>query len=237
MLKLLALCCLLLPHQESSLIDKLLAELDLEKENCRADLIVTKALPHNPATTVVVIPENAEDGDFYAIYHNHVLLVDTETGKIKSRYFKERGLTTDAVRLEAITIDTAPYLLKDNQRAFGIRVSYTGSSGPNPYSSQDLTLFLTEGAELWPILEEFTIEQYNGDWNTRCAGEFLKQEKVVIITKNKTDGYFDLTIRNKQTKTVAKPVGGDCKRTETIDRVSTVLKYDKEKRAYLLSTQ
>lgn len=213
----------------SPLAEKVMATMNIPLSACKEELIVEKQLPYATGSTVLVIPRVAEEfGDDGFSLDYHVLVVDNKSGQILQRYFeshKTNGLASDAVRLDHISIDTAPYKVKQGMRAFGIRVSYEGSSRANPYDYETLTLFLPEGKALKNILKNFTVKQYTGEWDTNCAGVFRSESSTLDIATAQTNGFFDLIIKNKimTSKNVLKR--GDCIEQRQNSQVEKTLKF------------
>ncbi|MFK7809426.1 MAG: hypothetical protein AB8F74_16600, partial [Saprospiraceae bacterium] len=104
--------------------------------------MVTKVCPNNTKETIMVIPEVAEEEEDFFTLNSYILIVNNETGKIINKYFESSAWQSDAVILSEIIIDTAPYNISENNRAFGIRDSYYTRSQPNPYRSSNISLFI-----------------------------------------------------------------------------------------------
>jgi len=78
-------------------------------------------------------------------------------------------------------------------------------------------------------LEDFVIEQYHGEWDTNCTGEFTNQDKILIITENITNGYFDILVKNEVFKeNTFINESGECDGTgnKTVEKV--ILKFQNE---------
>jgi len=195
------------------LIEKVLSNLGIEKKDCFNHLLQTKIIPYSENETIVVIPKISEiDNEIgYVILDEYLLIVNSLSGEIKSKYIKEREWTSDAIMLRNIKIDTAPYWVNENIRAFGIRVNYEGSSNANPYGSEVLSLFYKKNDEIINVLNNFLVENSNGEWDTNCNGYFENHKKILIMSKNKSNNFFDIIINDNITKTTREEVDGDCK--------------------------
>lgn len=213
-----------------NLIDTLLKNLKIKKENCKLDLVVSKKIPNSPNETIVVIPEIVDEEEQYFELNSYILIVNTETGKITHQYFessKTNHWFSDAIQLREITIDTAPYNVTDDKRAFGIRVRYVGSSQANPYENETISLFIKSENTLKNILKTFVTLNDHGEWNTHCAGEFLNTKNTLIISKEKTNGYFDILAKSKITESINyEDENGDCDSKENNTTAKTILKFD-----------
>lgn len=194
---------------QETLIEKVVKELGISYENEYPLLTVEKVLPGSPGESVVVIPMAAEGDGFLDIFA-YILLVEGNTGKIKSRYTEK--WTSDAISLSWVEIDTAPYFLKENTRAFGIRLNYTGHSGPFPYERELLTLFASEGMQLVPVLHQLEVSKLSGEIGMDCQSETETEKSILLIAAEQTNGYFNLTIKNKivHSTTTPKPNNDDC---------------------------
>lgn len=214
--------------QPLSLTDKALQQLHLKAETCKEELITEKVLPYDKSKSIVVIPKIAiEEEDGFSL-DSYILLMDNTTGRIISRFSEphgENGWESDAVRLSRITIDTAPYKIKDGERAFGIRVGFSGSSQPNPYEYESLSLFLPDGDSLRCVLKNFKISAYNGEWDTRCEGNFTDQQKSLQLSTTKTNNYYNLTVFNTITETTNILIKEECTEKNKIKTEKHILKY------------
>jgi hypothetical protein len=100
--------------------------------------------------------------------------------------------------------DFANFKVSDNQVAFGIRVGWrTMYSGGGGYFSA-LMLFIVQGDKIVNILSEPTDEDgmSAGEWNddgTR-GKNFWETHNVIIMLPHKTSGYFDLRIKQTNSK-------------------------------------
>ena len=218
------------PKIEFNLIDAVLKNLNIKKENCKIDLIVLKENPNNTNETIVVIPEIVDEGDHYFELNSYIVIVSSKTGKIIHQYFessKTNNWVSDAVVLTKITIDTAPYNVTNTKRAFGIRVYYYGSSQANPYNYETISLYITKDDALKKIIDNYSVMKYNGHWDTNCVGEFIDEKKAFVISKNKSNGYFDISVKNKIIETTNyKDESGNCDSKEKITKEKTLLKFN-----------
>ena len=110
--------------QDERLISKVLVQLNLKPKDVNMDFIQTKVLPYAKEKTVLVILKyetNQDDAQFY-VYDAYIVIADNQTGQILNKYFEKSKWTSDAIRLDGLTIDTGLYNLSDKIRAFGVRV-------------------------------------------------------------------------------------------------------------------
>ncbi|MEO9894681.1 hypothetical protein [Aurantibacter sp.] len=215
-----------------ALIAMVIDQLGLKLLKIKTDLITSKELPHRPNEIVVVIPEIVNSAENYFELDSHVTLVHSITGKVTHKFF-ESSMTnewvSDAIRLTEITIDTAPYMLVKDKRAFGIRVSYLGSSRPNPYLKKTISLFVKSGDALKKVLHNYNVMDYGGEWDTNCAGEFTEEKKILIISEKLTNGFFDIIAKSTITHSIDYiPEDGECESEKDVTRKKIWLKFDGE---------
>lgn len=219
------------------LVQKVLDQLQLKEIQVKTDLIASKTIPNNTEETIVVIPEVYDESDHYFELNNHTVIVNNQTGEITHKYFEDSKTNlwvSDAIMLQEITIDTAPYNITNEKRAFGVRVKYIGSSRANPYTQETITLFIENGNELKKILSNFSTIDYTGEWDTDCIGEFLETNKVLIMSQDTTNKYYDILVNSKITTTINfKDENGNCDSKETVINKNSVLIFDQN--AYLYS--
>ena len=219
-----------LSAQENFITFKILKQLNLSEHNCMMSLIVSKVIPNNPEESIYVIPEIVKGDVTFFELNSHILIVNSKTGEIKNKYFessKTNEWYSDAIRLDKITIDTARYYITDNIRAFGIRIFYYGSSKPNPYSNETISLFIKSKDSLKKILNNYDVMDYGGEWDTNCFGEFIKKTKTLSILSKKSNSYYDILVNNKITETKNfEDSNGNCQQKEKTSSKKTVLKFN-----------
>lgn len=218
-------------NQETDLLGFVLDQLQIPLKDVNRELYTEKQLPDAPEKTVMVIPVYIDHSEEDTEYNHfsldaYILIVDHATGKIEYTFKEKNAWQSDAVRLNEITIDTAPYLLSGNSRGFGIRVMYYGSSKPNPYSATDFSLFITENGKLKRILKDYPAQSFSGEWDTNCAGAFEESEATFIIENSQTNGLYDIKVKEKITRTAATSVQGECEEIKTSETHIKLLKYN-----------
>lgn len=221
-----------------SLVQKVLNQLQLKEVQVKTNLIASKTISNNTEETIVVIPEVYDESNHYFELNNHTVIVNNKTGEITHKYFEDSKTNlwvSDAIMLQEITIDTAPYNITNQKRAFGIRVEYIGTSRANPYIQETIALFIkSDDNKLRKILPSFNTMDYGGEWDTDCIGEFLETNKVLIISQDTTNKYYDILVNSKITTTINfKDEDGNCDSKETVINKNSVLIFDQN--AYLYS--
>lgn len=217
--------------QEETLVNSVLNQLNLEVSKVKTDLIVTKVAPNNPKETIVVIPEiDYEEDEYYFELNSHIVIVSSDSQQIIHKYFessKTNGWISDALILWEIIIDTAPYLISESSRAFGIRVRHANMSRPNPYEVETLSLFTKSGNSLKNILKNYELKGSVGDWDTICTGNFSSNQSTLIISEKKTNGYFNINVESEYSERIKyEDENGDCLSNDTVTMVSEVLQFN-----------
>lgn len=162
-----------------------------------------KVWPMNPALTIAALPlSHVENTNDIGAYDLDVLITDSLTGTVFAKTHQPSAITYDAVRLKGIAIDTARYQLTPNQRAFGVRISYAGSSGIFPFDTTSLNLYVVENQVVRPVLNQFIVESRSGDWDGVCTGSFNSTSRSIEIGAPGVEGYVSLKVTEKNTRSV-----------------------------------
>lgn len=217
--------------QSDVLLNKVLKQLNIVKKNIHEPLYREKVLPNKTSNSVLVIPkyrtnETDKYGNYFLELDAYIVVADNATGKILNKYVEENAWTSDAFVLTDITIDTGIYQLNTENRAFGIRVDYRGSSNPNPFGQTDLSLFIIKNNQLKKVLNNFPISEYHGEWDTNCAGESDDTNGVISIDKNQTNRFGNLIIKDTIVHTKTFKIDDDCKEKKSTKTSTKILKFN-----------
>lgn len=221
-----------------------MSALHLHPDSCNVDFIVEKTLPHAQELVVIVIPEYTWRSDVEELFdlRGHIVVYDKRTKKIHRYSLDETESSqwySDPFQLSEITIDTAPYIIGTDQRAFGIRLRHHLMSRVNPYSQEILSLFLLDGEDLKPILMDFVTKMYTGETDANCSGEF-KEESSILLMSGHTSGqaYANIVVKTSVIHSV-NYVGesGECDETSSEMSYSRVLHYNEEVGQYHFQRQ
>jgi len=170
-----------------------------------------KIMPNAPDTTVAAVAfdslpksKNPDDSKLQVI-----ALV--EGGKVvaAARSIVEEDVTTD-VGPNSYRIDTAPYRLSPDVRAFGVvfTSSARGPSCPDADASEELTLWVREGNRIRPVFgtNRFGWVAVEGEACGPGVGDARSEEAHMTIAVEKTSshGFADLSITAHVTKTQRK---------------------------------
>ncbi|MEE4103540.1 hypothetical protein V2I78_05520 [Pseudomonas viridiflava] len=193
---------------------------DRERAACKIN-------PADGSQTLVALPfaENVtEDGD--GDYGLAVIVADTASNEVIALHYQTAFITSDAIRFDALTLDTARYQLAPKLRAFGVRGAHRGSSRVNPYSSNSLNLYLLEGSTLRRVMTRLEVSAFGGEWDGMCVGELSQTERTLFVTDKGRTSLASLQIDEKTVGTKNELKGDDCEGADTTVTSRTIIKYD-----------
>ena len=213
-----------------ALVLYVLKEMDLAPLSVKTDLVVSKANPETSNEVVVVIPEIVDEGEGYFELNSHIVIADDRSGKVTHQFFETNqtnGWSSDAIQLREINLDTAPYRVTDDIRAFGIRVRHVGMSRVSQYQSETLSLFIKSGDKLEKILDKYPVKTLNGEWDGECSGEFTETDSILIVSEQQSNGFNNIILKTRG-KTITDNVSddGECNSNEKTETKTSVLKYN-----------
>lgn len=183
-----------------------------------SDLVDCKILPNYPNTQLIAYaewrsePHEPEVGDYVLslISWNH------QNNTVSDVYHVKETLVSDAIVLESIQLDTAAYQLNSSLRAVDVRLNYRGHSQPNPFSMQLLDLYDLNNNR--KVLNNFIINRYRAETDTRCNADVEERKSVLIMQKTKKQNFFDIQISSKIKKY---EMQGDVENCQEIQRQSS----------------
>ncbi len=214
---------------KSELKEPILKQLGITETELKEEFWAEKALPYAPTQTVVVVPKLIGEDEGMFTLDAIIAVVDSKTGKILQKFEETNSVFSDAVYISSFTIDTAPYMLTKEIRAFGIRANYYGRSNANPYSEVQLSLFVQEGPILRRVLKDYVVESSAGEWNMDCEGRFEELKAILLVETEKTKGYFNLVVKERSSVKLNERIKGKCEeKTTNKPEKKRVLKYDGE---------
>lgn len=174
-------------------------------------LSVCEAWPASPALTLAALAfsgdgtQSKEDANDL-----EVLVADTATGAIVAHVYEPSAIRQRAGASADIALDTAPYQVAPTQRAFGVRMSSDGSSGPKPHGETSLSLYAFDGQTLRPVLDRLTISQASGEWDTHCDGWYDSTTRTLSTGAPGAEGYASLKIAEMTVHSVSRIAKGVC---------------------------
>lgn len=195
-----------------------------------AELSTCKVWPYAPDKTIAVLmlaPVVNTDPDFIN-YDVAVYVVDSQSGKILSSKYHPKAIMDDAIYTSSVVIDTARYQLAPDVRAFGVRFNHRGSSRVNPIGIERLNLYTLNGRQLTLVLNNLQMDEYGGEWDGQCAGDFDETKRTLALGAGSHHGYRDLELQETANHRTAVEKGEDCVENpkKTITKPPSVLRFD-----------
>ncbi len=210
------------------IVAEALKQLGIRYEDCYPEFLIEQKIPSNQDQTILIIPKIniLEEDESYFSLDSYILIVDSNTGIIKNKFFESKRWESDALFLDEISIDVPLYQVTKNQTAFGVRVRHRTQSQPNPYTEESISLFLPVQDKLKKILDNFITHEYSGEWNMICEGESTSSKKVLIMSTHPTNGFFDIKIDHTITERTTFKLGEqDCEEKEEAKKFKELLVY------------
>lgn len=159
-------------------------------------------------------------------YDIDLRVVDREDTGVLARYPRIGLYHSAELLLSNLEIDTGRYKVTPDNQAFGIRALFMREDGETD-TRQALTLYLKEGAQLRPVLDNLGTLKITNARGNRCEGNTLYVERTVEISKEMTQGYADLIVRSVNKTMPQKMVNGQCtSHTMEGKRSQQVIKYN-----------
>jgi len=206
-----------------------LKQLGIKRTEIKEELLTEKTLPNTTNQSVLVIPKLIGEDEGMFTIDAMILVVNNQTGKILQRFSQENILESDAVAISEFIIDTAPYILSKEVRAFGIRVNYRNTSSVNPFYKTDISLYVQEGNQLKRVFGDYEISVENGERGSdECNSQQRQMNGIIALDSDSAHGYFNLIIKEKISMRIFQvDATGDCKETITEEHErKTVLYYN-----------
>ena len=100
-------------------------------------------------------------------------------------------------------MDTIYYKISENKTAFSIKTSFMGLSRANPYEYTMITWYIKDDDSIIPVLKNYITFESKGEWDTKCAGTFNTKNNELIVSKNQTNGYFDIQVKQSISNSTA----------------------------------
>ena len=180
--------------------------IDAERGACRV-------WPADTSLTLIAVPVlgpeefngEVQQGDL------DVLVVDSTSMRPRAGLRLPEVMSSDAIHVDSVGLDTARYRLSPSVRAFGVRSSRSNSSQPNPFSETRLQLLVFNGTNLEAVTEQIVVSSSGGEWDTRCAGEFHETKRTLELGPAPAQGWATLTVRERSASTVShEDAAGSC---------------------------
>lgn len=184
----------------------------LKFESARA---VCKVNPGDPTQVLAALPfaENVDkdDGGDYGL---DVLVANASNGEIVAHHYQSAAISSDAIRFEGLSLDTARYQVAPRLRAFGIRISHEVSSRVVILSGTTLSLYVLDGSVLRQVMNKLEVSRSNGEWDANCAGYFAETRRTLAMGDVGRNGFARLHIDEKVITSHTRLKGDDCEDIE-----------------------
>ncbi|MDF9616337.1 hypothetical protein P5705_01660 [Pseudomonas entomophila] len=165
-----------------------------------SEYAVCKVNPADNSQVVAALPMmEGVDEDGHGDYGLEVLVADAVSGKILAHSYQHAAIISDAMRFSGLVLDTARYQVAPGLRAFGVRISHSGSSRVNPYGSETLSLYVNDGSQLRLIMGHLVVSESQGEWDGFCAGDFRETKRTLAIGKPGREGFTRLRVTEVST--------------------------------------
>jgi hypothetical protein len=193
-----------------------------------ADNATCKVWPANPAQTLAVLPLPQKGGTAdETVYDLEVLVADSKTGAVIAHSYEPSAITSDAMGLQSIALDTAPWQLTPQERAFGVRKSFANSSRVNSYADTSLSLYVIDEGKLRRVLSNLTTLKSSADSDGNCAGQFSDTSRAISVGPAGRGGYAKLLVSEKTVDTTKTAAGEQCtSKDKAAKRASFTIEYD-----------
>ncbi|GAA3787910.1 hypothetical protein GCM10022271_20690 [Corallibacter vietnamensis] len=220
---------------DKELIGKSIEFLKVNEKDLLIEKVTLKTFPKEK--TIIVLPiitNRYNECDYCYDIDNNILIWNKKSKSFEANYTKKAEWTSDAVYLSSLKIDTAPYYLNKNIRAFGLRYSYSGSSRVNPYDSEIINLYYPKGNEIIEVLNNFELENTTGENNGTCENASFETSKSILIMNDKFENKLnDITIKtNIKNYTFDSECDKEIVKSESTK--SEILIFDKKEKKYVL---
>ena len=230
-------------YQECIDTAALLKKLNIQKEDCLVGyyygyydsdsaVMAAKTLPYAMDSSVVVIPKISKKNSNNTVLDCYILIVNNNNDEIVSKFYEPNAWVLDtAMSLLNITIDTHPYRMNKDERAFGIRVEYADRSRPvsSSYVKEQISLFVQQKDSLVRVLKNYEDYRSSENETDKECGYGSEEAKSVFIidTLHQTNGANNIIVKTKTTEKTGMPAddGGCIEKITGIKTVTTVLRF------------
>lgn len=176
---------------------------------------VCKVWPARPGLTLIALPLVRAEHDGYGETDLEVLVLDNARQGFVARLLEPNRLDWDAIYVDRLALDTAPYRLRGDDLAFGVRISRRNGSRMNPFAETELALYELNEQGLRPLMGGLVVESFGGERDDDCKASFGEAKGVLIVTdKAGRDGYRDLFFKRTHTGRRMMVVDGECQTLE-----------------------
>jgi hypothetical protein len=178
---------------------------------------ICKAWPGKVDSSIVaLVRPQAGATDDQANYHLDLAVVKTGSGEILQHLAQQDAISSDAMRFDGISLDTANYALASGVRAFGVRTMHSHIGGTSS-SDETLSLYVPDGKTLKPVLLDMTMNLLVSDRGGEC-NEARGTARTLAVGGPGKRGWADLVVKEKSSDQQVKMIGNGC--VESMSRSS-----------------
>ena len=176
-------------------IEHVLNQVDLKVNS--SDLISCKVNPQNKNQLLIAyaVQQSVEKDISVGDYQLYILAVNHQNHRVEYFYPVGKTLISDALYLEEINWDFAPYIVEPNHRVIGLRLKNYGRSIPNPYNIEVLNLYDLDNKK--QILDRLIIYQYVEETDMYCNADIEERNSVLVMQPTQTNQYFDIQVKSR----------------------------------------
>ena len=182
-------------------------------------------MAHHQASNLIKSSQDYSEG----LYDLTVLLVNSNSSAIVNMLFQKGVLSSDAIRLNNVIIDTAPYNLGQNKRAFGVRAKFGTLSSVGSWEHSQLGLYIPREKKLDYVLGRIVVENKVFQPVDDCIEKLTDITRTLSISKASNLGYADLMVKEKVIVDEGKREKSECNVTKKIFTKNYVLRFNGEK--------
>lgn len=195
---------------------------------------ICKIWPARPQLTLLAVPLVREAQPDQGQSDLEILVLDHARQDVVARLVEPNLLDWDAIYVDRLVLDTAPYRLRGDDLAFGVRINRRNGSWMNPFAETELALYELKAQGLRTLMGGLVVESFGGERDGDCTASFGEAKGVLIVTdKVGRDGYRDLIFRQTHTGRRMVVADGECQTIEAdVRRGQFRIEYDEER--YLL---
>uniref|UniRef100_A4XZT5 Uncharacterized protein n=1 Tax=Ectopseudomonas mendocina (strain ymp) TaxID=399739 RepID=A4XZT5_ECTM1 len=180
-----------------------------------AEQSICKVWPARPGLTLIAMPLVRAEHDSHGEADLEVLVLDNARQTFLARLIEPNQLDWDAIYVDRLALDTAPYRLRGDDLAFGVRISRRNGSRMNPFAEAELTFYELQEQGLRSLMGALVVESFGGERDDDCIASFGEAKGVLIVTgKVGRDGYRDLLFKRTHTGRRMVTVDGECRTLE-----------------------
>lgn len=192
---------------ETDLLVKVLKNLQIDQDNCYLDLLTFQSIPDSIDQTIVFIPEISERGEGYLGFNVNLIVVNSNSGEILSRFSEDKWLYNDAVGIDKVEIHYNEFKIGSNVNSIVLKITQSNRSRIFPYSGEYISIFSVRNDSLKLLLKEYMVKRFNGVSNMGCEGEYEEQKRYITSVTSENLNFYNLKVIDSMTTTI---VDKDC---------------------------